>query len=139
MLWHRRLGYLNQQDLSSLVNVGELEFKMHEKAAPKKTDSRASAVGQRVFNENQGPFEVPSMHGARYALSFIDDFSWLAVVKYLVKKSDALLKFQEFVAEHAAPKSLGTDNGGEYSSNAFKRICREFPVKQEFTVLNTSQ
>ena len=26
MLWHRRLGQLNQQDLSSLVNVGELEF-----------------------------------------------------------------------------------------------------------------
>ncbi|XP_063720043.1 uncharacterized protein LOC134846590 [Symsagittifera roscoffensis] len=58
MLWHRRQGHLNQQDLSSLVNVGELEFcgvctasKMHEVAVPKKTDSRASALGQRGFSD----------------------------------------------------------------------------------------
>ena len=58
------------------------------------------------------------------------------MVKYLVKKSDALLKFQEFVAEHGEPKSLQTDNGSEYSSNAFveyKRFCREIQVKQDFT------
>ena len=100
--------------------MGELEFfevcrasKMHQVAAPKKTDSRASAVGQRVFSDIQGPFEVPSTHGARYALSFIDGFIRLAVVKYVVKKNDALLQFQEFVAEHGAPKCLRTDNGGE--------------------------
>ena len=107
---------------------------MHEVAVPKKTDSRVSAVGQRVFSDIQGLFEIPSMHGARYALSFIDNFSRLAVVKYLVKKSDALLKFQEFVAEHGALKCLRTDNGGEYSSNAFRSICRELQVKQEITV-----
>ena len=83
---------------------------VHEISAPKKTDSRASAVGQRVFSDIQGPFEVSSMHGARYALSFIDNFSWLAEVKHLVKKSDALLKFQEFVAENGAPKCLRIDN-----------------------------
>ena len=125
MLWHQRLGHLNQQDLSSLVNVAELEFceactacKMHEAAVPKKTDSRASAVGQRVFSDIQGLFEVPSMHGACYALTF-DDLSRLAVVKYLMNNSDALLNIQEFVAEHGAPKCLRTDNGGEYSTNAF--------------------
>ena len=74
------------------------------------------------------------MHGARYALSFVDNFSRLAVVKYLVKKSDALLKFQKFVAKHGAPKCLRTDNGDEYSLNAFRRFCREFELKQEFTV-----
>ena len=53
------------------------------------------------------------MHGGRYALSFIDDFNWLAVVKHLVKKNDALLKFQEFVAEHGATKCLRTEYEGE--------------------------
>ena len=109
--------------------------KMHEVAVPKKTESRASAVRQRVFSDIQGPFELRSY----YALSFIDDFSRLVVVKYLVKKSDALLKFQEFVAEHGASKCLRTDNGGEYSSNAFRRFCRETQVKREFTVPNTPQ
>ena len=101
--------HLEQQDLSSLVNVGELAFcevcttsKMHELAVPTKTESRASAVRQRVFGAIQGLFELPSVHGAHYVLSFIEDFNRLAVVKYLVKKSDALLKFLEFVAEHCA-------------------------------------
>ena len=110
--------------------------KIHEVSMPNKTDSRASALGQRVFSDIQGPFEVLSMHGARYALSFIDDFSRLAVVKYMVKKSDALLKFQEFVAELGAPKCLRTDSGDENSSNAFSRFCRDFQVKQDSTVPN---
>ena len=44
MLWYRRLGQLNQQDISSLVNMGTLKFcevctasKMHEVAVPKMT------------------------------------------------------------------------------------------------------
>ena len=100
--------------------MGELEFcelctasKMNEVTVPKKTDSRAQAAGQSVFSDIQGPFEVPSMHGANHALSFIGDFSRLAGVKYLAKKSDALLKFQEFVTEHGAALCLRTDNGGE--------------------------
>ena len=84
---------------------------------------RRLTAEQRVFSDIQGQFEVPSMYGTRYALSFIEDFSRLAVVKYLVKKSDALLKFHKFVAEHAAPNCLRTDNGGENSSKGFERLC----------------
>ena len=73
---------------------------------PKKKESRELAVGQRVFKDILVPFEKPSMHGALYALSFIDNFSRLAAVKYLVKKSDAILKVQGFVTEHEAPKCL---------------------------------
>ena len=145
-LWHRRQGHLNQQDLSSLVNVGELEFckvctasKLHKVAMLQKTDSRASVVGQRVFSDIQGPFEVPSTHFTRYALSFIDNFGRLAVFKFLAKKRGAHLEFQEFVAEHGAPKCCRTHNGGEYSLNAYRRFCREFHVKQDFTVPNTPQ
>ena len=48
----------------------------------------------------------------------------------MVKKSDALLKFQENVTEHGAPMCLRTDNGGKNSSNAY-RFCREAHLKQE--------
>ena len=77
-------------------------------ARPKKTDSRALTVGQRVrvFSDIQIPFEILSTPGTRYALSFIDDFSRLAVAKYRVNKSDALVKFHEYVAEHGAPMCL---------------------------------
>ena len=92
---------------------------MREVAVPKNTDSRASAVGQLGFSDIQGPLELPRMHGKRYALSFMDDINRLNM-----KKSGVLLKFQEFAAEHGAPKCPHTDNGGEYSSNAFRILCR---------------
>ena len=102
MLWHQRLGLLNQLDLSSLVNVGELKFcevcttsKMREVAVPKNTDSRASAVGQLCFSDIQGSLELRRMHGKRYTLSFMDDINRLDM-----KKSGVLLKFQEFAAEY---------------------------------------
>ena len=52
--------HLNQHDFSSLTSVGELEFrkKYTEIAVPKKTDSRASTVGQMVFNDIHGLFEL---------------------------------------------------------------------------------
>ena len=95
---------------------------MHEAAVPEKSDKRASAVEQRVFSDIQGPFEVPSMHGAGYSLSFIDDFRGLAILKYLVKKSDDLLKILEFVAEHEALKCMRTDNRIEYFCKCFLQI-----------------
>ena len=61
------------------------------------------------------------------------------MVKYLVKKSDALLKFQEFVAEHGASECLRTDTRAEYSSNAIRRFCRDSQGKQVFTVPTTPQ
>ena len=48
----------------------------------------------------------------------------------MVKKSDALLKFQKNVTEHGSPMCLRTDNGGINSSNAY-RFCREAQLKQE--------
>ena len=55
----------------------------------------------------------------------------------VAEKTDALLKFPEFVAEHAAPNSLQTDNGDEFPSNALRKLRRESQVKQDSTVPNS--
>ncbi len=76
--------------------------KMHELLVPKWTDNKATAKSGRVFTDIQGPFEKPSLQGARYAISFIDDFSRYAVVKFMVHKSDAPEMFKLFIAECGA-------------------------------------
>ena len=48
--------------------------KLHELPVPKQTQTKSKHKGERVFSDIQGPFEMPSLHGAQYALMFIDDF-----------------------------------------------------------------
>ena len=52
MLWHCRLGHINEQEFSSDVNVAEVTFcemltasEIYEAVAPMNMDSTASAVG----------------------------------------------------------------------------------------------
>ena len=67
MLWQRRMGHLNQQNLTSLANVRELELcevctasNMHEVAVNKKTDSRA--LGTSVTFRGHLKYRVCMVH-----------------------------------------------------------------------------
>ena len=72
---------------------------------------------------------------------FIDDFSrktWICFLK--CKESEEILqRFKEFKAltefflGHKI-KTLRIDNGGEYTSDLFKRFCKESGIKREYTV-----
>ena len=72
-----------------------------------------------------GPMQTPSNNGARYLISFIDDFSRETFVFFLKNKFDALQTVKNFKisAERKIGKTFKTlrcDNGGEYTSKAFK-------------------
>jgi len=56
----------------------------------------------------------------------------------MIRKSEALSKYQTYEALVSTQKSLSikllhSDNGGEYTSNAFKRHCAGKGTLQEFT------
>ena len=148
-LWHRRMGHLNFNDVKKVhsdLNGGQSGVsevcsmsKLHELPVPKQTQTRSEHEGKRVFSDIEGPFEVPSLHGARYALMFNDDFSRYAVVNFVVRKSDTLECFKEYVVRYGAPTELRTDNGGEYTSTAFKNYCKSVGIHQEVTVPGSPQ
>ena len=106
---------------------------------PKKVENKAKEALKLVYSDVLGPFEVASLNGSKYAVSFIDEYTKYAVVKYMSNKSQVLDKFKEYVAENGTPRTLRTDNGAEYTSNKFKEFCRDSKVKQEFTVPETPQ
>ena len=121
-LWHRWIGHLNFNELKKVhsdLNGGQSEVcevcsmsKLHELPVPKQTQTRNKHKGEWFFSDIQGPFDVPSLHGARYALTFIDDFSRYGEVIFVVRKSDTLECFKEYVVCYGAPTVLRTDNGG---------------------------
>jgi hypothetical protein len=81
---------------------------------------------------------------ALYMMSFIDDYSRFAVVKFLKTKNEAFSKFLEYKAEvemvHGLKlKCFQTDGGGEYCSNVFEKYLSDNGIAHRKTVANDPQ
>ena len=147
-LWHKRLGHLNKDDVKRTIGCGDnlkevcetcALGKQTSKPVPKETQNKSQKPLELVYSDILGPFEVPSLNGSKYAITFIDEHLKYSVVKFMSKKSQAFEKFKEYVAESGTPQRLRTDNGAEYTSKQFKDYCRDSKIKQEFTVPETPQ
>ena len=82
---------------------------------------------------------MQSLSGNKYAVTFTDEYTKYAVVKFMSEKSQVLDKFKEYVAEAGTPRQLRSDNGAEYTSKQFMKFCRDSKINQEFTVPETPQ
>ena len=65
---------------------------------PKQNGNKASKAGERVFTDVVGPITPSSLDGFRYFVTFIDDYSSHACVKFMRHKNQALQKFEEYIA-----------------------------------------
>ena len=91
-----------------------------------------------------GPVPIPSLGGAIYYVSFIDDFSRNTSLYFLKKKSEVFSKFKEYKAlvENQTGKKikvLRSDNGGEFCEKEFEKFCRECGIARQKTTPYTPQ
>ncbi|KAH9655560.1 Integrase catalytic domain-containing protein [Citrus sinensis] len=157
-LWHMRLAHISERGLKELSNQGllgddkvtSLEFCekcVFGKATRLKFSSGRKETKQTldyIHSDLWGPSQVPSLGGARYFVSFIDDYSrkvWIYVLKH---KSEALGKFKEWdtLIENQTGKKikrLRTDNGLEYCSKEFEDFCKYKGIARHRTVTYTPQ
>jgi transposase InsO family protein len=89
-------------------------------------------------------FPTPSFSGARYVLTFIDDFSrrtWVYFLKYKSDVFDSFRVFKTFVEKQSglSIRRIRTDNGGEYVNQAFRDFCSEHGLQHQFSVPYTPQ
>ena len=85
-----------------------------------------------------------SLGGAWYFLIFVDDRSRFTWAYFIRRESDVFEYFKEFkikVEKQTCKyiKIIGSDQGGEYTSGAFRRYCTEYGIQQQFTVTDTPQ
>src|SRR5713226_670529 len=79
-----------------------------------------------------------SLSGYAYYVSFIDDFFRKTWIYFMKNKDEVFSKFKEFKAliENHAEKKIKTirsDNGGEFTSNEFKKLCKDSRIKRELS------
>ena len=72
-----------------------------------------------------------------YYVSFIGDYSRITWIYFMKNKDEVFSKFKEFKAliENHTKNKIKTfrpDNGGEFTSNEFKELCKYLGIKREF-------
>ncbi|MCH88103.1 copia-type polyprotein, partial [Trifolium medium] len=160
-IWHARYGHLNFKSLRELSTnhmvSGLPTIKVPEKVCKvcmmgKQTrNSFKSEVPSRASNQLEvinsdvcGPFEVPSLGGNKYFISFVDEFSkmmWIYLIKAKSESFDVFKKFKKKVEQESEKsiKILRTDGGGEYTSNEFKQFLAEQGIEHEVIARYTPQ
>ena len=160
-LWHERLAHVNKQGIVNMARNNVVEGlklswtkddrvcrscvvgKIPRSLIPKSRSSeRATELLELVHSDVCGPMQVPSLGGARYFVSFIDDHSEWATVFTMRRKSEVFDKYKTF--EHFAQRQTGrkvrtlrTDRGGEYMSKEFDEHLTENGIAHQFSTVES--
>ncbi|CAH9062481.1 unnamed protein product [Cuscuta epithymum] len=157
-LWHLRLGHIGEKGLTTLMKKNLINIDKNVALSPcshclfgkqhrvsfNSTSTKRSELLSLVHSDVCGPFEVESIGGSRYFLTFIDDASRKVWVYFLITKDQVFECFKTFhvLVERETGKKLKclrSDNGGEYTSKAFDAYCREYGIRHEKSVPRTPQ
>lgn len=178
LLWHRRLGHLNHQDLCKLKTTATgIDFRSTKLVDPcidclkgkqsrfpfQKNGTRATKLLELVHSDLCGPMEHFSLGGARYFITFIDDFSRKVFVYFLSSKTGITEVFSSFKAlvenqtgcniQHVQSRSsqivedksgntikiLRTDNGTEYVNRDFENFLKRCGIRFQTSCPYTPQ
>jgi hypothetical protein len=162
-LWHCHLSHLNVKGVHALQNMvsgmnlgnmpcptssfvceGCIEGKQHRKPFPNNGGMCATKPLEIVHSDVCGPMRTTSLGGARYFVTYIDNFSRKVWVYLLNSKGECLEKFKEFKAlvetqlEHKI-KVFQLDNGGEYISKGFKRFLKAHDIEKQTSTMYRPQ
>jgi hypothetical protein len=158
-LWHVRYVHLNFKSLCQLKKQGMVKglptFKKENtkcQACIYGKQSRESFPTsswcenrrlQLVHIDVCGPLQT-YLGGCKYFLLYIDDFSRMTWVYFLKQKREAFEKFNIFrqlVENEVKEKmgTLGTNNGGEFTSNEFKTYCTDNGIRRHLINVYTPQ
>ncbi|KAH9699234.1 Integrase catalytic domain-containing protein [Citrus sinensis] len=157
MMWHLKLGHMSEQGLKILSEqkllpgLKSVSLPFCEHCVTSKQHrlkfSRFIARSKCILDLiHSDVWESPdiSMGGAKYMVTFIDDYSRRCWVYPIKKKSDVFPVFKEYKARVELEsgkkiKCLRTDNGGEYIDGEFLAFCKQEGIQRQFTVAYTPQ
>ncbi|KAG8490810.1 hypothetical protein CXB51_014017 [Gossypium anomalum] len=157
-IWHMRLGHMSENGMVELSKRGLLDgqgicklnfcehcvFGKQKRVRFTRGIHNTKETLDYIHSDLWGPSRVPSRGGANYMLTFIDDFSRKVWAFFLKQKSDVFSAFKSWkiMIEKQTGKQikyLRTDNGLEFCSDEFNRLCKSEGIVRHLTVRHTPQ
>jgi len=161
MTWHRRMGHLNFRNLAECVkqetvrgikideltedNICETCIRGKMTKGPFTNSSRGKTELLEVIHSDLcGPMSVNSNGGARYFVTFIDDFSRWCETHFLKSKDQVLNAFKDFKSRAETftgrkIKYLQSDNGTVYRNKLFDEFLKSNGIGRRLTVTYTPE
>jgi hypothetical protein len=145
-LLHQRLGHpgkVRTEQVAKLLGVigpssdaCETCIKAKFSQLPfERSKSKADAPQALLHSDVIGPYQIPSLGGARYVVTVLDDYSGFAAVHCIARKSavgqvvkDTLVQWERQTGHTV--KVLRTDNGTEYKDSLQKWMAGQGIVHQ---------
>lgn len=144
--WHRILGHVNFKDLKHLCeaqlaeglpkqverNFEKCEICLENKMTNLKFENnrtRANDILEIIHSDVHGPITQTGYNGEKYFVTFIDDFSKIAVVYCIKHKSEVYSRFLEYIKlmknqTGKTIKEIRCDNGKEYLNKDFFKLAK---------------
>lgn len=151
--WHARLGHPSHKVMSYLPS-----FCSHVENTPCNTchmakqtrlpfghsDIHTFACFELIHVDVWGPYSVPTIFGAKYMLTIVDDFSrvtWVHLMQTKVQVPSLLATFLAYVQTQfdSRVKHIRTDNGTEFLSHNCQSLLQENGIVHQRTCTYTPQ
>lgn len=105
---------------------------------------KATKVGELIVTDVCGPIEKPSWSGYRFFVTFKDDFSQYRKIYFIRHKNEVVTCFEHYVKYiHTQTgnviKMIMSDNGTEYTDQAFVEIANKNGIQIGRSAINTPQ
>ena len=162
VLWHNRLGDLNDQYLNQMQKIGtiglskDIKFNNHHCEECKQGKStRASFKKMRenhlpteildeVHSDITGPMRSRDRYGHRYFMSMIDGKTRKSELHLLKHKHEATAIVENYINRHKTSHSktvrrINTDGGGEYVNKRLTKFCASTGTKHTVTNVETPE
>ncbi|KAG8473238.1 hypothetical protein CXB51_035235 [Gossypium anomalum] len=146
-LWHKRLGHVSYKSLGLLnrLNLVEDMSKIEARLPfPVNKAWRARGKLEVVHTDICGLMRSSSFNDSKYFVLYIDDFSRFCWIYFLKQKSEVFEVFSKFKAlvenqSGCKIKALRSDNGVEYLSEKFQKLCEQAGIHHQLTTVYTPQ
>jgi transposase InsO family protein len=105
---------------------------------PSQSSYRVAEPLELVYADVCGPISPVTHGGNKYMFLIVDDYSRF-MWEFVIKTKDEVFEcFKSFKASIELEtgrkiKALRTDNGGEFTSHSFKKICSQTRIKHQLT------
>lgn len=161
VLWHRRLGHIGESGLRNMEkanlltglnlksnSLGFCDVCVEGKQCREPFDDsrvRGKRVLERIHSDVCGPIDPIAWNGAKYFVSFIDDYTHFAMIYVIKKKSDVFKAFQEYEALVTSMfngnkiSKLTIDQGREYLSTEQSKWYKSKGIQIEPTIAYSPQ
>ncbi|KAJ9552385.1 hypothetical protein OSB04_016430 [Centaurea solstitialis] len=154
--WHKRLGHASKGKLTKVDFLKNVSFNIkdnfcdscskakHTRSPFSLSQIKTKECFELIHCDVWGKYRIPSLSGANYFLTVVDDFSrsvWIFLIKHKNDASKCLIDFHKMIENQFGKriKRIRSDNGGEFTSHVMTGFYNQHGILFETTCPHTPQ